>query len=381
MSGLFSGVYRYANFKTREPHEVVLTAALSYCLERANGFRTRLLRAACTAAGVPLPRGAPPQNVILDHQRVYHRPTDDGHAGTDRPDIVIEYPQGQLVCAIECKLDAPITTEQASRYAAQLRQEYGGRPDAQRLVIGISAHRCVITVRERGVACGALTWTEVADIARSAQTGLDRRADRVVHFLLEEFRELLDSEGLVFAGFERRHLGDAAQVASEAFEGWYHLVRSARVELADVAPPAAGTRGRLARGFQGIGYDVHLPSWDGRNLRRTHLSAWVGVNPHPGGDDWTADWYPAANVWFRRHPQKADVLGDGRFRRGVERLGDSFRLDTDWFGICADQTPARVLLRGIQTPLAQQQAIMDYWRTSLRALNASVSVRRLLTFR
>src|SRR5690349_10262852 len=120
--GLFSDVYRYANFKTREHREVLLTAALSYCLETVPLFRTSLLTRGCRAADTAMPRGPPPTIVHVAHQATYRRIDGDDYTQVrfDRPDIVVRYPSGTFSCAIECKLRAPVSNDQAARYATQL---------------------------------------------------------------------------------------------------------------------------------------------------------------------------------------------------------------------------------------------------------------------
>ncbi|WP_437625573.1 hypothetical protein [Sorangium sp. So ce1151] len=302
--GLFNDIYRHANYKTREPREVVLTAALSYCLEMVPMFRTELLRTACSSAGVSMPRGPVPALVHLAHQRTYRRSdgTQDSSCGFDRPDVVVEYPNGSLVCAIECKLRAIITEQQAARYSMQL---LASARSARRLLIGIASDTQARPNCVTDVGWASLSWTHVDDLARRVHDRLDGRTHGVSRYLLTEFRRLLTKEGLVFEGFGTDHLGEGAARALSAYQAWYELVRMARDQVFGLIVPRNGERQRLARNFNGVGFEAISTSWDRRKVRRTRMNIWLGVYAYEGDTYYPADWYPGVNLWFARHPLMA----------------------------------------------------------------------------
>jgi hypothetical protein len=368
--GLFSDVYRHANYKTREPREVVLTAALSYCLEMIPNFRTELLRTACRSAGISMPRGPVPALVHLAHQRSYRRPggAQDSQAGFDRPDVVVEYPNGSLVCAIECKLRDIITDHQAARYSRQL---LASARSARRLLLGIAADTQAKPSSVKDVGWASLSWTDVDDLVRQTHDGLDGRTHAVSRYLLKEFRNLLTKEGLVFEGFGADHLGESAACALSAFDAWYNLVKMTRDQVSDLLVPRNGARQRLARNFNGVGLEAIAASWDRRKVRRTKMNIWLGVYPYEGDDYYPADWYPGVNLWFARHPARVRIVNDRAFLRATQKfcMRTGFDFDSEEFVIRGDNVPAKSVLKGSKTPAAQQRAVIEHWKRQLKSLD------------
>ncbi len=381
MSGLYTDVLRYANHKTRPPHEVLLTAALSFSIEAVPQFRSLLLKRIAERAGIALPVGAPPSSIDVVHQRSFeqHASLGGGGGAIDRPDILLRYPSGSLACIIECKLHSAVPPQQASRYARQLLRREA--QNAKKLLVEISSRTHARPDPLPAVDWASLSWTEVADLANAANGSLDGRSEPIARFLLNEFVALLKSEAVVFRGFTRDHLGEAAAHASVAFGNWYELVRSARDSLGHLAVPISEKKTRLSRNFREIGYRAKLVGWDGRRLRRTKIRLWIGVSPlESDSSDWSSDWYPAVNLWFNDHPDGQDLIADKKFLAAVKKLDQTglFYLDEDGYAIRGDHTPFTKIISGIKKPLEQWEAVMKYWESQLTHLKKSTCVQLLL---
>lgn len=365
--GLFTDVYRYANFKTRERREVLLTAALSYCLESVPLFRASILTRGCRIAAVPMPRGRSPSTVRVAHQESYRRIDDDdlSRVGFDRPDIVIQYPSGSLSCAIECKLRGIVSDGQAGRYATQLLASAEGK---RCVLIVVSTERQRKPSNLGDVGWASLTWTDVDDLARTAEKGLRGRINIIPRYLLTELRRLLMSEELAFRGFQPQQLGQSAGRALSAYCAWYDLVKLARRQLRDLIAPRSNGRETLRRNFTGVGFEA-IGKWDLRKVRRTKLHLWVGVYPYQDGDGYSTDWYPGAVLAFGRHPQRLQIIQDRSFMRAARRFCDrhGFELLPDGFAVHGDTIPATKLLRGYKTPAAQQERVLEHWTKQVRA--------------
>lgn len=379
--GLFTDVYRYANFKTRERREVLLTAALSFCLESVSSFRMLLLGRACRTAGVSLPPGRAPSTVHVAHQASLRRFEEDNPSRVqfDRPDILIHYPSGTFACAIECKLRDEVSNYQATRYATQLLATAEG---ARCLLIGISADHQARPEGLDEVGWASLPWTEVDDLAREAAESMDGRKSHIPRYLLEELRKLLMSEGLVFRGLQTEQLGENAGHALRAYSAWYDLVKIARRALREYVTPKSMGRATLRRTFTGFGFDAIGKNWDLRKVHRTKVYIWIGAYPHDDGGEYPTDWYAGAALYFSRHPQRSQLLEDRSIMRTVGHLctRNSFELNSDGFIIHGDTIPATTLFRGCKTPAAQQERAIEHWTKQVRTFCDSDVVTSLLDY-
>ncbi|WP_437481862.1 hypothetical protein WME75_39710 [Sorangium sp. So ce1014] len=187
----------------------------------------------------------------------------------------------------------------------------------------------------------------------------------------------------MFEGFGTDHLGEGAARALSAYQAWYELVRMARDQVSGLIAPRNGERQRLARNFNGVGFEAISTSWDRRKVRRTRMNIWLGVYAYEGDTYYPADWYPGVNLWFARHPARLRIVSDRAFLRVTERFckRTGFDFDGEEFAIRGDSVPAKSILKGAKTPAAQQASVIEHWKRQLTLLNGGDCVQLLLDYK